>query len=136
MKVNVGEVKNNRFIKAGALVSGLTMSMLPKVAHGEAIETTENVQQTITPAEVLEYGLTIGKMGVGIAVGMSIVMLTFTGILMMLKQKQKSKEWTSDIIKGLVHCLVAIPVVFAIYYISTSLFGSIDFTNPTFLNTP
>lgn len=130
--VNTKVVNLNRFKKAGIAVTGITPIMIPTVASAE----TYPAQPTITPQEILDYGLTIGKMGVGVSVGLSMVLLSITGMLLMLKQKQKSKEWSSDIIKGLIHSLVAIPAVLSIYYIATSLFGDLGFTNPTFLNTP
>lgn len=128
--------------KWGIFGSALGATLIPLRISAETITggNTELAQDAFSPQKIFQYGLTIGITGLGVSFAIAMVMFIYTGVLRMLKQRQKSKEWTTDIIKGFVHCLVAIPTIFALYYLSTDVFGSLfnqlSGINETFLNMP
>lgn len=106
--------------------STLGAMLIPGVAFAaEPINTAQ--EELISPQVIFQYGLTIGLIGLGVSFAVAITMFIYTGILKMLKQRNVSKEWTTDIIKGFVHCLAAIPTIFALYYIATTLFSQLRF---------
>jgi uncharacterized membrane protein len=83
------------------------------------------------PPEILELLLKLLVISVGSAVIFGAILLVAAGVKRMLGNKKESNEWTVDIIKGLVQVMVAVPVVFLIYYIVSLLFsGSGWFISP------
>lgn len=129
-------IKSNKLAIYG---SALGMTLIPLSVSAETVSPSLT-GETITPETIFQFGLTIGLMGLGVSFAIAIIMFIYTGILKMLKQRERSKEWTTDIIKGFMHCLVAIPTIIALYYLSTSVFGSLfdqlGNLNQTFLNMP
>lgn len=91
-----------------SMASTLPTSTLPKTAEG-------------IPPELLTLLITLLTIAVGGAIFIAGIMLAVTGIGKMFRVKGIT-QWTSDIIKGLVQALAAIPVVFLIYYLATLLF--------------
>lgn len=137
IKEELATVKKIRGLRMFGSVLGATL--IPIKVSAETVE--QNITgDTITPETMFQFGLTVGFIGLGISFAIAIGMFTYTGILKMMKQREKSKEWTTDVIKGFVHCLVAIPTIFALYYLSTSVFGGLleqlGGLNETFLNIP
>lgn len=130
--------ETKKFNKTGIFGSALGAVLIPLKTSAET--TADITGEMISPEQIFQLGLTIGLIGLGVSFAIAITMFIYAGVLKMLKQREKSKEWTTDIIKGFIHCLVAIPTVFALYYLSTSVFGSLfdqlGFLNETFLNTP
>lgn len=95
-----------------------SVSTLPKGAEG-------------IPPEILELLFKLLVISVGSAVIFAAILLVAAGVKRMLGNKKESNEWTVDIIKGLVQVMVAVPVVFLIYYVVNLLFsGSGWFVSP------
>jgi hypothetical protein len=91
---------------------------LPKTAEG-------------LPPELLELLLKLLVISVGASVILAAILLVGAGVMKMFRKKKEANEWTVDIIKGLIQILVAVPVVFLIYYVATNLFsGSGWFVSP------
>ncbi|MBT2730486.1 hypothetical protein J7E63_27040 [Bacillus sp. ISL-75] len=83
------------------------------------------------PPELLELLLKLLVISVGSAVVFAAILLVAAGVKRMLGNRKESNEWTVDIIKGLVQVMVAVPVVFLIYYVVSLLFsGSGWFISP------
>lgn len=94
---------------------------------------TTNLPQSAIgmPPELLELLLKLLVIAVGTAVILAAILLVGAGVMKMLRKKKEANEWTIDIIKGLIQILVAVPVVFLIYYVSNLLFsGSIWHVSP------
>jgi hypothetical protein len=95
-----------------------TASTLP--THAEGI-----------PPELLDLLLKLLVISVGSAVIFAAILLVAAGVKRMLGNRKESSEWTVDILKGLVQVMVAVPVVFMIYYVVSLLFkGSGWFISP------
>jgi uncharacterized membrane protein YozB (DUF420 family) len=90
---------------------------------GQMGTTTLPQSATGMPPELLELLLTLLKISVGAAVILSAICLVFAGVLRMFRKKKEANEWTVDIIKSIIQILVAVPVVFLIYYVANLLFG-------------
>ncbi|MEH7374059.1 hypothetical protein [Neobacillus drentensis] len=83
------------------------------------------------PPEILELLLKLLVISVGSAVIFAAILLVAAGVKRMLGNRKESSEWTVDILKGLVQVMVAVPVVFLIYYVVSLLFkGSGWFISP------
>lgn len=94
------------------------VTTLPKSAEG-------------MPPEILNLLLMLLVIAVGCGVVFAAILLAAAGMSRMLGKRKEAKEWTVDIIKGLIQVLVAVPVVFLIYYIVNLLFsGSGWFVSP------
>lgn len=63
------------------------------------------------------------KLLVAVGVGSSGVLLSAAGLYRMIRKDKESRDWTTDIIKGLVQVLLAGPTVMLLVYIATLLFG-------------
>lgn len=87
---------------------------------------------TITPNIILEYGQTIALLVVASGAAIALVLMGVAGIYRMFRKRDLAMEWSEDIIKGLVHVLVSIPVVFALYYLAQMVFGNLPFLNGLF----
>jgi Na+-driven multidrug efflux pump len=95
-----------------------TATNLPKSAEG-------------LPPELLALLLKLLVISVGASVILAAILLVGAGVMKMFRKKKEANEWTVDIIKGLIQILVAVPVVFLIYYVATNLFsGSGWFVSP------
>jgi hypothetical protein len=95
--------------------------------------TATNLPQTAEglPPELLALLLKLLVISVGAAIILSMILLVGAGVMKMFRKKKEANEWTVDIIKGLIQILVAVPVVFLIYYVATNLFsGSGWFVSP------
>jgi hypothetical protein len=86
--------------------------------------TTENTVD-ITPGVVMEWGLTIALITVAIGVAISGSLLAIAGIYRMFRKREESQIWTTDIIKGLVQVLIALPVVYSLFYLAQLVFGNL-----------
>jgi Na+-driven multidrug efflux pump len=95
--------------------------------------TATNLPQTAEglPPELLALLLKLLVISVGAAIILSMILLVGAGVMKMFRKKKEANEWTVDIIKGLIQILVAVPVVFLIYYVANNLFsGSGWFVSP------
>jgi hypothetical protein len=109
------------------LATATSFMMLPlrSMANTSIPVGTTTLPQSATgiPPELLELMLTILKISVGAGVILAAVLLAVNGIGKMLRINGMT-QWAKDIIKGLVQVLVAVPVVFLIYYVANLLFSS------------
>lgn len=139
-KEKIEEVMKENLSKPNKLAiygSTLGVSQIPGLAHAETSIHPEI--SALDPQIVFEFSLKIATMGLGLSVGFTALLLILSSMMKQIggkERRDKSKEWTTDIIKGFVQCLVAIPTVFALYYLAVTIFGNLDFTSNTFLNLP
>jgi hypothetical protein len=76
------------------------------------------------PPELLQLLLQILKISVGTAVLLSMILLVGAGVMRMFRKKKEATEWTTDIVKGLIQILIAVPIVFLIYFVVNLLFSN------------
>lgn len=75
------------------------------------------------PPELLELLLKLLVITVGSSVILAAILLVTAGVMRMLRKRKEATEWSIDIIKGLVQILVAVPIVFIIYYLANMILG-------------
>lgn len=112
-----------------AVVGLATTQPLIAEANG-FMTTTSDITSTpeITPSTVMNWGLTIALIVVSVGVALSISLLAIAGIyLMITRKRQKTQEWTTDIIRGLVQVLISIPLVYGIFQLSQIVFRNLPF---------
>jgi hypothetical protein len=87
---------------------------------------TTTLPQSATgiPPELLGLLLKLLVIAVGSAVIFAAILLVGAGVMKMLRKRKEANEWTTDILKGLIQILVAVPVVFLIYYVANLLFST------------
>jgi hypothetical protein len=74
------------------------------------------------PPELLELLLTLLKISVGVAVILAAILLVANGVGKMFRINGMT-QWAKDIVRGLIQVIVAVPIVFLIYYVANLLFG-------------
>lgn len=89
-----------------------------------------NTLPTALPVSA-EMGLTeilseILKGAIGISTFLAAILMVVAGILLMLKKRKESSDWTSDIIKGYVQILIGVPTIFLLGYVARLLLGDIE----------
>jgi uncharacterized membrane protein YozB (DUF420 family) len=123
----LSKIKQYKKIIKTFLVTTSSFLVLPlrSMAETSIPVGTTTLPQTATgmPPELLELLLTLLKISVGAAVILSAICLVFAGVLRMFRKRKEANEWTVDIIKSIIQILVAVPVVFLIYYVANLLFG-------------
>lgn len=92
-------------------------------------------EATGIPPELMQLMI----MGLTIMIGIGLIacamMLVAAGILRAARKRKEATDWTVDIIKGLVQIVIAVPLVFLIYYLATKLLsGSTWFVSPFSIN--
>jgi hypothetical protein len=102
-----------------------TILPLPSMANTVIPTGTTTLPQSATgmPPELLELLLTLLKISVGAAVILAAILLVANAIGRMFRINGMT-QWAKDIIKGLVQVLVAVPIVFLIYYVANLLFSN------------
>jgi hypothetical protein len=113
--------KLKKLLKASMSVLAAGISMAPKAfaATGMAAPAAE----TITPALVMKWGLTLATISVSAGVAIGFIMLTIAGIYRMFRKRQEADAWSQDIIKGLIQVLIAVPTVYVLYFLAQLLFS-------------
>ncbi|MCM3387366.1 hypothetical protein M3649_04355 [Ureibacillus chungkukjangi] len=82
----------------------------------------------ITPDSIMDWALKIALMVVAIGVGLSMSMFAIVGIYLMITRKRKeSIEWNSDILRGVVQCLVSIPLIYSLFQLAQMVFKNLPF---------
>jgi hypothetical protein len=112
--------------------SSFTMLPLRSMANTVIPTGTTTLPQSATgmPPELLELLLTLLKISVGAAVVLAAILLVANAIGRMFRINGMT-QWAKDIVKGLVQVMIAVPVVFLIYYVANLLFsGSGWFVSP------
>lgn len=134
------ERKKNKIQKAMTSTSVLTIGLLPQLTQAQiAVEQPEylEIEKMMNPQMVFEISLNAGLMGLGISFGVFVIFMMGAGLRMSMggQNKEKSKRWITDIIKGFCICLVAIPTAFALYSLAITTFSQLKFSGESFLNT-
>jgi hypothetical protein len=108
-----------------ATTASFTMLPLRSMANTSIPTGTTTLPQSATgmPPELLELLLTLLKISVGAAVILAAILLVANAIGRMFRINGMT-QWAKDIIKGLVQVLVAVPIVFLIYYVANLLFSN------------
>lgn len=123
------EVKKLKKLQKGFVsILGATVMMNPLRAFAESpMKSPFTVQGTgaITPPVVMEWGLTLALITVAAGVAISMITLAAAGIYRMFRKRDKSIEWTEDIVKGLIQVLIAIPTVVALFYLAQLIFKNL-----------
>jgi hypothetical protein len=85
---------------------------------------TTTLPQTATgmPPELLELLLTLLKISVGAAVILAAILLVANAVGRMFRINGMT-QWAKDIVRGLVQVLIAVPLVFLIYYVANLFFS-------------
>jgi len=101
----------------------LTASASSLIATAGAETATE-----ITPDTIMDWALKIALLVVAVGVGLSMSMFAVVGIYLMITRKRKeAMDWNSDIIKGVIQTLVAIPLIYALFQLSQIVFKNLPF---------
>jgi hypothetical protein len=74
------------------------------------------------PPELLDLLLTLLKISVGAAIILAIILLVVNAMGRMFRISGMT-AWAKDIIRGLVQVLIAVPLVFLIYYVANLFFS-------------
>lgn len=93
--------------------------------QGDSYPTLEGGGVEITPDVIMTWGLKIALMAVAIGVAISAALLVTAGVYRMFRKREEAEEWTTDIVKGLVQVLIAIPTVYALFHLAQIVFKSL-----------
>lgn len=139
MKGTTGQKRKNirkmkKLLKGFVVVMGVGIQTTPKAFAATSLTGagTAAATNTITPAIVMQWGMTLALISVSIGVALSMTLLTLAGVYRMLRKRQEAEEWTTDVIKGLVQVLVSIPVVYLLFYLAQVVFKSLPILNGLF----
>jgi len=83
----------------------------------------------ITPSKVMEWGFNLAVVALGVSMGSAMFLFVITGIVGQFKKRKMASQWGSDIIRGFVQSLIAIPLIYALFYLAVSLFQGFEFFN-------
>jgi hypothetical protein len=108
-----------------ATATSFVMLPLRSMANTSIPTGTTTLPESATgmPPELLELLLMLLKISVGAAVILAAILLVANAIGRMFRINGMT-QWAKDIIKGLVQVLIAVPVVFLIYYVANLLFAN------------
>jgi len=87
--------------------------------------TADIANQTLTPALILKWGTSLALLAVSASVSLSMIMLAVAGLLRMLNKRDMATNLSTDIVKGLVQSLVAIPLVSLLFYLAQIVFKNL-----------
>lgn len=118
-----------RLLKLSLSVLGAMVGATPK---SFAVTTAATTTNPVTPAIVMQWGLTVAMISVSVGVALSMTLLTLAGIYRMMRKRKEAEQWTTDIIRGLVQVLVAVPVVYLLFYLAQTVFKSLPILNGLF----
>ncbi|WZK93438.1 hypothetical protein [Bacillus phage BvP] len=118
-----------RLLKLSLSVLGVMVGATPKSFAVTAAATATN---PVTPAIVMQWGLTVAMISVSVGVALSMSLLTLAGVYRMMRKRKEAEQWTTDIIRGLVQVLVSIPVVYLLFYLAQVVFKSLPILNGLF----
>jgi len=125
------KIRQNKKTVQTFLVSASSFMMLPLKSMANTTVPTQQLGTTTLPQsgsgippELLELLLKLLVIAVGTAVIFAAILLVGAGVMKMLRKRKEANEWTTDILKGLIQILVAVPVVFLIYYVANLLFST------------
>lgn len=120
------QLKKIRQLKKLARKFGVILGVkvgMPTLAFAAGTGTV--AAQTITPAVILHWGVMLALITVSIGVAISMSMLAIAGIYRMFRRADEATEWSTDIVKGLVQVLVAVPIVYVVFTIAQHMFKAL-----------
>lgn len=125
------------FMKIGINIGVLTIGCYPLSAFANTSNSNTFIMSNnstpkinIDPSMIMEYGIIIALIIVAIGVALSMIMFGVAGVYLMLTKNQKATiEWNSNITKGLVQVLIAIPLVYAIFNLAMLVFPNLPLIN-------
>ncbi|WJV20717.1 hypothetical protein QU593_09905 [Rossellomorea marisflavi] len=106
-----------------------TISFMTLSSRSMAQSSTETVNPMGIggiPQELMEPLLQILAGTLGCSVVFAMILLISSGVMRMLRQREKAIAWNTDIIKGLVQILISIPTISVLYVIVTKLLAHFD----------
>lgn len=123
-----------KLLKGFVVVMGAGIQATPKAFAAAPLigATTTAAANQITPAMVMSWGLNLALISVSVGVALSMTLLTLAGIYRMMRKRKEAEEWTTDVIKGLVQVLVAVPVVYLLFYLAQTVFKSLPILSGLF----
>jgi vacuolar-type H+-ATPase subunit I/STV1 len=118
-----------KLYKGFVLLLGVRAVITPLTASASTTSTSTTVAgltaQSLTPALALHWGLTVSLMVVALGIAVSSSLLAIAGIYRMFRKREEATEWTTDIVKGLVQVLIAVPVTYLLFYLAQVVFKSL-----------
>ncbi|AGY47450.1 hypothetical protein Grass_185 [Bacillus phage Grass] len=126
--------KLKKLLKGFVVVMGAGIQATPKAFAAAPLTgaTTTVAANQITPALVMKWGLNLALISVSVGVALSMTLLTLAGIYRMMRKRKEAEEWSVDVIKGLVQVLVAVPVVYLLFYLAQTVFKSLPILSGLF----
>lgn len=123
-----------KLLKGFVVVMGAGIQATPKAFAAAPLTgaTTTAAANQITPAMVMSWGLNLALISVSVGVALSMTLLTLAGIYRMMRKRKEAEEWSVDVIKGLVQVLVAVPVVYLLFYLAQTVFKSLPILSGLF----
>jgi hypothetical protein len=125
-KLNKKERKEHKRKIQTFLMTASSFLILPlrSMANSSLPVGTTTLPQTATgmPPELLELLLTLLKISVGAAVILAAILLVANAVGRMFRINGMT-QWAKDIVRGLVQVLIAVPLVFLIYYVANLFFS-------------
>lgn len=123
-----------KLLKGLVVVMGAGIQATPKAFAAAPLTgaTTTAAANQITPAMVMSWGLNLALISVSVGVALSMTLLTLAGIYRMMRKRKEAEEWSVDVVKGLVQVLVAVPVVYLLFYLAQTVFKSLPILSGLF----
>lgn len=121
--------KLKKILKGFMTTVGVGMQIAPRAF---AAGTTAAASNPITPALVMKWGLTLALVSVSVGVALAMIMLTVAGMYRMFRKRDLATEWSTDVIKGLVQVLIAVPTVYLLFYLAQIVFKNLPILSSLF----
>jgi hypothetical protein len=113
-----------KLLKLTLTVGVVGLKMSPK-AFANSTAPLVAGSTALTPATIMQYGLSLALISVSVGVAIAMIMLTVAGIYRMFRKRELADMWVTDIIKGLVQVLIAIPTVYLLFYLAQLVFKNL-----------
>ena len=115
-----------KIIKMSLSILGASASLTTRT-FASGVTGNTPLLNPLNPGVMVEYGLQIAFIAVGVAVALSIVLLVIAGTLRMFRKSHEANVWTQDIIKGITQVLISVPSIYIIYRVASYLFRNLNF---------
>jgi hypothetical protein len=120
------KLKEYKKIAKAFLATVTTFLILPlrSMAQSSIPVGTTTLPNSVTgmPPELLELFKTILEISVGAAFFLAAILMVVNAMGRMFRLNGMT-QWAKDIIRGLIQVMVAVPIVFLIYYVANLLFS-------------
>jgi hypothetical protein len=107
-------------------IAGVSMLVILLQNQTSFAETIGTEAEIITPDQVTAFMFKLALIALSATVGLASIMLMVAGSYRMFRKRKEAKIWTTDILKGFTQALVAIPVIYLIFYLAFILFGDLE----------